>query len=183
MYYLISILLGLIPEVLYFTMFLICTKNIKDKKIRLFLFMSIIYFICMLVQQYQIIYYVLFIGLVYLLLKILYKDKTQIIDTFVISLSSIYLTLLTFICFIFLKEDLSNYYLLYGLDRILLIIPFIFKNKFNIAYKKYCKLWNRNDNIKRPIKSITLRNISLIILNSFIVLLNIAIMNIVSLIK
>ena len=183
MYYLISILLGLIPEVLYFTMFLIYTKNIKEKKFRLFLFMSIIYFICMLVQQYQIIYYVLFIGLVYLLLKILYKDKTQIIDLFVISLSSIYLTILSYICFIFLNKDLSNYYFLYILDRIFLIIPFIFRNKFNILYKKYCNLWNRNDKIKRPIKSITLRNISLMIINFAIFFMNIYAISIINFIK
>lgn len=176
-------MLGLIPEVLYFTMFLIFTKNIKEKKIRLFLFMSIIYFICMLVQQYQIIYYVLFIGLVYLLLKILYKDKTQIIDLFVISLSSIYLTILSYICFIFLNKDLSNYYFLYILDRIFLIIPFIFRNKFNILYKKYCNLWNRNDKIKRPIKSITLRNISLMIINFAIFFMNIYAISIINFIK
>lgn len=183
MYYLISILLGLIPEVLYFTMFLTCTKNIKEKKIRLFLFMSIIYFICMLVQQYQIIYYVLFIGLVYLLLKILYKDKTQIIDVFIISLSTIYLTLSSFIPSLFIKEDLSNYYICYIFCRILLFIIFIFKNKFNILYNKYRSLWNRKNEIKRPIKSITLRNISLITLNGFIVLLNLAIISIINFIK
>lgn len=183
MYYLISILLGLIPEVLYFTMFLICTKNIKEKKIRLFLFMSIIYFTCMLVQQYQIIYYVLFIGLVYLLLKILYKDKTQIIDVFIISLSSLYLTILASLSLMLFTDDLSNYYFLYVVSRILLFLPFIFKNKFNQLYKKYCTLWNRNDKVKRPIKSITLRNISVISLNSLIVILNLAIIEIINFIK
>lgn len=183
MYYLISILLGLIPEVLYFTMFLIYTKNIKEKKIRLFLFMSIIYFICMLVQQYQIIYYVLFIGLVYLLLKILYKDKTQIIDVFIISLSSLYLTILASLSLMLFTDDLSNYYFLYVVSRILLFLPFIFKNKFNQLYKKYCSLWNRNDKVKRPIKSITLRNISVISLNSLIVILNLAIIEIINFIK
>ena len=78
-----------------------------------------------------------------------------------------------------LKEDTSNYYYLYVIDRFLLFMPFIFKNKFNVIYKKYCNLWNRNDKEKRPIKSITLRNISLILLNSFIFIANITIINII----
>ena len=44
MYYLLSIVLGLIPEVLYFTLFLSYTKNLKGKKIRLFVLTFILYF-------------------------------------------------------------------------------------------------------------------------------------------
>lgn len=173
MYYILSILLGLIPEVLYFTLFITYTKNIKEKRIKLFLLISIAYFLCMLIKQYEVIYYILFVILVYMILKMLYKKKIQIIDIFVFSISTLYLTLLSYICFVFLKEDYSNYYFLYVLDRIGMCLPFIFRNKFNIIYKKYCKFWNRNDNEKRPIKSITLRNISLIIINIVICFMNI----------
>ena len=173
MYYLISVLLGLIPEVLYFTLFIIYTKNIKEKRFRLFFFMSVIYFLCMLIKQYEVIYYILFVVLVYILLKILYKSKVQIIDIFVFSISTLYLTLLSYLCFMFLNKNLSNYYWLYVLDRIGMCIPFIFRNMFNTLYKKYCNLWNRNDKGKRPIKSITLRNISLIIINIVICFMNI----------
>ena len=54
------------------------------------------------------------------------------------------------------------------------------REKFNILYEKYRKLWNRNDKEKRFIKSITLRNVSLISVNLFILLLNITIVNILS---
>lgn len=181
MYYIISILLGLLPEVLYFTMFLVYTKNLKEKKIKLFLLISIAYFLCLLIQKYKTLYYILFVVLVYLILKLLYKEKSQIIDIFAFSISTIYLTLLACICAIILKNDYSNYFLYYSLyfiSRVLLFGIFIFKNKFNIIYKKYCNLWNRNDNIKRPIKSITLRNVSLIMINVSIFILNIAIINI-----
>ena len=46
MYYLVSILFGLIPEVLYFTLFITYTKNIKEKRIKLILLISIAYFLC-----------------------------------------------------------------------------------------------------------------------------------------
>ena len=183
MYYLISILLGLIPEVLYFTLFMIYAKDIKEKKIRLFLLIGIAYFLCILVQQYKIIYYLLFIVLVYGILKILYKKKVQIIDVFAFSLSSIYLTIISAFCILFLNEDLSNYWTLYTISRILLFIPFIFRNKFNGLYKEYCKLWNRNDKEKRPIKSITLRNISLISINIAIFLTNVIAVSIINLIS
>jgi hypothetical protein len=92
-------------------------------------------------------------------------------------------TILSALMLIFLKPDNSNYWLLYSLDRIFLFMPFIFKNKFNLLYKKYCRLCNRNDKEDRPIKSITLRNISLIILNIFIFCLNIAIINLIEFFK
>lgn len=183
MYYVLSVLLGLIPEVLYFTLFISYTKNIKEKRVKLFLLISVAYFLCMLIQQYKLMYYMLLIVLMYFIAKILYRRKVQIIDFFVFSISAIYLTILSYICFLFLKKDLSNYYFLYFIDRVILYLPFIFKNKFNIIYKKYCKLWNRNDNEKRTIKSITLRNISLIIINIAIILMNILAYSIINFLK
>ena len=183
MYYLISILFGLIPEVLYFTLFITYTKNIKEKRIKLFLLISIAYFLCMLIQQYKTIYYILLVALSYVILKFLYKDKTQIIDIFVFSISASYLTILSYVCFLFLKEDLSNYYFLYCCQRILLFLPMLFRHKFNLLYKIYCHLWNRKDKEKRPIKSITLRNISLIIINIAIFITNIIAISIINFLK
>ena len=183
MYYLTGIILGLLPEVLYFTLFLIYTKNLKEKRIKLFLLMSVIYILCIMINQYKTIYYISFIVLVYCILKLLYRQKTQIIDIFVFSLSMIYLTLLATFSLMLFTDDLSNYYILYIIARILLFIPFIFKSRFNVLYQKYCKLWNRNDKEKRPIKSITLRNISLIIINVTIFIINIATLSIINFLK
>lgn len=179
MHYTIGIILGLIPEVLYFTLFLVYTKRIKEKRIKLFLSIALAYILTIFIKQYILLYYLAFIVLVYISLKFLYKEKTQIIDTFVIVYSFFYLSLVSFICFLFMKEDRSNYYILYVIDRILLYIPFIWKTKFNNLYKKYCKLWNRNDKEKRPIKSITLRNVSLIAINFIIIFMNIYMISIV----
>lgn len=171
MYYLVSILLGMIPEVLYFTLFLIYTKDLKDKKFRLFGLISIAYIINIILCDYNVIYNVIFIFLVYLILKLLYKKKTQIIDVFIIIYGSCYLTILSFlVCFAY---DIKTYWICYVIDKILLFSIFIFKKQFNKLYKKYCKYWNRNDKVKKPIKSITLRNISLILMNSIIFIMNI----------
>ena len=183
MYYILSILFGVIPDALYFTLFFVFTKNLKEKRIRLFLLISIFYFMCLIIQQWIFVHYLLFLALMYVILKILYKEKTQIIDVFIIGLAYLWQTILSAILLIFLQKDLSNYYFLYIINLVAMYMPFIFKNKFNVIYKKYCRFWNRNDNEKRPIKSITLRNISLILLNSLILILNMTIINIINFYK
>lgn len=177
---LLSILLGLIPEVLFITLFLMFSKNLKNKKIILFILIAISYIISMFIQKYNIIFYILFIALVYLSLKVLYRKKVQIIDLFLITIPFTWITILSFICFLFFDKSLTNYYQLYVIDRLILFIPLIFGKYYNKIYLKYCKLWNRNDNEKRPIKSITLRNISLIIVNVAIFLMNIYAMSIIN---
>lgn len=183
MYYVIGILFGLIPEVLFMTLFLSFTKNIKERKIILAVCLTISYLISIFIQQYKILLYVLFIFLIYISLKITYKKKTQIIDLFVGSIPFMWISILSYICFLFLKEDYSNYYFLYVIDRIVLFIPLLFKKQLNMLYKKYCKLWNRNDKEKRPIKSITLRNVSLVVINITIFLMNLYVISVINFLK
>ena len=169
----VSIIMGMIPDVLFFILFIINTKQIKDKKIILGICITIAYILCIMIKQYITLYYLSFILLVYIILYLLYRKETQFIDILVFSVATIYLSFVGFICSIFIKSDLSNYYFVLIINRILLFIPFIFKSKFNYLYEKYKKLWNRNDKEKRLLKSITLRNISLISLNIFIFIMNI----------
>lgn len=171
-YFLIGLFLGMLPDTTYFTLFILYSKNFKEKRIKLFIGASLIYIFCIMISQYNLILYILFYILMYAFLKILYKNKVQIIDIFLILIASLFLSLISFLCFCLVKEDFSNYYFCCILNKILIFVPFLFKNKFNEIYIKYCKLWNRNDSLKRPIKSITLRNISLIILNCFILISN-----------
>ena len=175
LYILLTIFVGMLPEIIFFTKFMEYTKNIKEHRIKFFLLIILVYVLCVLVSQYKILYYVGFIFISYIAMKLIYKEKVQIIDIFVISIALMYLTLTSYICFTFVKEDMSNYYLLLIINRITLLVPFFIKNKFNILYNKYKSLWNRNNNIKKPIKSITLRNLSLILLNSFIFIINLLI--------
>ena len=181
LYFLLTIFVGMLPEVIYFTLFLIYTKNIKTKKVKLFFLIMVVYILCILLDMYKIIYYIMFIFLIYLVLKILYKDKTQIIDIFIINVAFIYVCFISYICFLFVKNNVTIYYIMTIINKILLFLPFIFKNKFYKLYKKYCSLWNRNDKENRPIKSITLRNISFISLNLFIFICDIVCLYILNL--
>lgn len=183
MYYLISILFGLIPEVLFLILFVDNIKNFKGKKIKLFMMIGLTYFLCLLIKQYVILYYFLFIIFTYFIFKILYKNETELIDIFIISFATMYLTLVGFVTFLFVDNNLSNYYLMYIVNRFLLFSIFIFKNKIKNFYSKYYKFWNRNDSIKKPFKSITIRNVSLVLINVFVFSINIALNNIINIIS
>ena len=160
------------PDIIYFTLFILYAKKIKEKRAQVLLLISIVYVLCVMISQYNVFYYLMFYFLCYVVIKILYKEKAQVTDIFLILFSSLYLSLISFVAFQFVNKDFSNYYVIAIINKLALFIPFIFRNKFNIIYKKYCEFWNRNDKEKRPVKSITLRNMSMIILNCFLVISN-----------
>ena len=54
---LISIILGMLPEVLFYTYFWIIIKNIKEKKKTFFLLMCIIYFLLIMVRIFILFYF------------------------------------------------------------------------------------------------------------------------------
>lgn len=165
----LSILLGLLPEVFYFIIMIYKIKSLNNKKIKLFILTALTYLICIILIKYQLLFYVIFIFVFYFILKKLYKTEIEKIDIFIIMYLGLYLTLLSFL--IYLPKNNLQYYICYAIDRVFLFIPLLFINKIKLAYKKYCFLWNRNDKTKRKIKSITLRNISIFVMNFIIFLI------------
>lgn len=167
--FIVSLFLGMIPEVAYFTLFLIFTKNLNCKRLKLLLLLAIGYVVLIMICRYKLLFYVAYIVYSYLVLKELYNS--HISDIFTVSVASSYLTLISFTSF----KLFDNYIISYIINRLLLFIPLILVGpNINKMYKKYLSLWNRHE--KGPIKSITLRNISLVFVNIFIVLLNMLIM-------
>lgn len=159
---LINVFLGMLPEVLFFTMFIIYAKNIKEKRWLLFGFIILNYLGTGILSVYSIYSYVLFMIFQYVIIKILYKEDVEYIDIFLITISHMYLFLISLICY----KGFSNYNIALLVNRLLLIVPFLLRNKLNYYYKKYRKSWNRSEDNK--IRSISLRNMSLITLNLFI---------------
>ena len=164
--FIVSILLGLIPEVLYFTLFLVYCKNLKEKRLKLFGLLSLGYIALIMICRYQLLFYVAYVLYSYLILKWVYKS--HILDLFVCSIGLGYMTIVAFIGYIVLG---SNYLVYYIVARVLLYLIFIFRNKFNKVYKFYRECWNRNSDNK--IKSLTLRNLSIVFLNLMIILFHI----------
>ncbi len=174
-----SILLGILPDTLFITFFIVTIKRIRAKKIWLFILVLLSYIICMVVKRYDVIYYTLFIILIYFSIYLVYKDKSNITDTFLIGFTLLYMFLTALVPSLFMKDNLENYYICLLINKILFIIPFIFMKKIRTIYNKYNEYWNRNDNKKRPIKSISVRNISLILLNVLMFFIYLATLSII----
>lgn len=166
---LINILLGALPEVIFFSLYLIFIKQLKTKKILLSIMIFISYIVCIVLYRYVVINYIIFIICVYIILKVLYRNEIKIIDIFVFSIAFFYVSFISWICYFIIP----NYYIAWFPNRILLFIPLFFQDKLRKMYEFYLCLWERNDAIKKPIKSITTRNISLFAINLFIFFANI----------
>ena len=160
-------------EAIYFSLFLIYGKNLKEKRI---LFIGIMIFEYLMITkliQYNIWIHISYIIMTYINLKVLYKEKAQITDIFLFMFASIILILFSGIFAILVYNNITNYIVAIILLRICLFL-FLFFNIKNIngVYKTFYKSWNRNKNSK--IKSLTLRNISIIIFNLMFYSINLA---------
>lgn len=83
-----NILFALLPEAIYFTLFLIYTKGYKTKKFLLFTLLFIGYVVLKLAFPLNIHCQVGFLIYTPVVLKLLYKDKFHISDAFVLVYAS-----------------------------------------------------------------------------------------------
>lgn len=162
---LINILLGFIPEILYFWLFIVIVFDIKERRTLLLCFETVIYLLTMIIKPYDIVYYVAFIVLEYLVLHKMYKDKIKIADAFMLVLALIYIAVAYTIAYAFSNGAYSNYFISLVASKILLFIPFIFRKQLRKTYLKFRVLWDKPRTLeeKRRLKSITLRVICLVL--------------------
>lgn len=158
----LSIIAGMIPDVLFFTLFISYSKNAKEKKKSLFMLIMIAYILCIMINRYQYVYYTVMIVMIFLILKVLYKEEIQSVDLFLVTIGIVYVMLISFISFKIFGNDEKYYYIALIINKILIFIPLFFKRKLHEIYRKYLLLWDRNKSKKRGIKSITIRNLSII---------------------
>lgn len=169
----LQIILGYLPEALFFTLFLIYSKNIRNNKIKLFILMFIEYLLLKHFIKYDVYFQLSYTFMTFLILKVLYKDKANILDIFMFALSSIALILVSIISYLLILYTCKSFIISLILNRFLLFgIFYVYKDKLNSLYLKIAKLWNRH-NYKNKIRSLTLRNIMVIIFNSMFYIINI----------
>lgn len=175
---LILVFLEKIVEAIYFAMFLIIGKNIKNKKL---LFIGIMVFEYLMLKyfiKYSVYFQLAYTFMTYVTLKVLYKEKAQITDIFLFTVASLTLIAISFISYMPFyiitngNVQLKEYLIALILNRALLSFAIICGNKFiRKTYKKFCCLWNRHA-IPNQIKSLTLRNISITTFNLMFWLIN-----------
>lgn len=166
------LILEKVCEAIYFSMFLIFGKRLKEKRILFTCIMIVEYLLLKTVLKYNIWFNISYVFITYIVLKVLYKEKAQITDIFLFASASIILIIFSVICAMIALLT-NNYYIALILNR-LLLFAFVFfaRNKINNLYVKFYSCWNRH-NDKKKIRSLTLRNISIIIFNIMFWALNV----------
>lgn len=160
MYFLVSLLLGIFPDILYFLIYISKIKKLNLKNnLLLFFLLTVIYFLFIFLKQRNFYLYILYDIALYFVLKFI--CKSQINDFFLIVFLELYYYLISCFCFFCIQ----NYTIAFILNKILMFLPLFFIKHIEKAYKTYNYLWNRNYKQKNLIKSLTLRNISLTLMN------------------
>lgn len=160
----LSLVLGAGLDSLYYYLYISKIKEIKNKKVLLYSLIFISYVVLFMILRYNLYLYLIFYIYIYLILKFIYKS--QINDFFITVFLDIFYISVSALCFFLIK----NYILALLIDKLLLFAPLLFIKKIRFLYNKYCNFWNRNSNIKTPIKSLTLRNCSLVCFNLIILI-------------
>lgn len=164
MNFIISLLLGMLPEVIYITAMTSYLEGIKAKRIRLFLLNCLGYIVLIMICRFELLFYIAYIIYLYWVLKL--NFKTHITSFFMISVVFSSIAWVSFICSFW-----SNYYVGYIISRFMLVILYLCRDSFYILYRRYKACWNRNTTHK--IKSLTLRNCSLVFINITIIVFNV----------
>ncbi len=172
-----QLLLGQIPEAIYFALFMIFTKQLKERRI---LFASIIiieYVLLFNVFKESYISHIIFFISMYCLLKIFYKEKCQIIDIFALGIASIILMVTSAILYLIVWKTVNVFMVYVILHRIVLfLILILFKDKLPKIQNLYKKLWNRNDGVPKKMKSTTFRSLNLVVFNLMFYIINLGIL-------
>ena len=171
---LFELIFGQIPEALYFALFIIGVKQLKEKRFIFTILMILEYILLLNIFPYSIWFHILYFITYYLIMKLLYNDKCQIIDIFTLGIASLILIISCIILYVIIWFTIHNMVIYSILNRLFLFIfLFIFKNKLYKIQDIYKKLWNRNDKIKKKIKSTTFRALNLVVFNFMFYIINI----------
>lgn len=170
---LIYIVLEKVLEAIYFSLFLIIGKNIKEKRLLLISIMILEYLVLTYFIEFNVWFQFIYTFMSFVNLKILYKEKAIITNIFLFAFASIFLIFFSILTYVSAIVTYENYLISLILNRILIFtFIFIFRNSIKDKYKEFCSLWNRH-NHPNKIKSLTLRNISIITFNLMFWFINI----------
>ena len=170
---LLEILIGQIPEAIYFALFLILTKKLKEKRL-IFTLLSVFEYVLLFnIFKSNIMVHIIYTIFMYCLLKVFYGKKCQVTDVFTIGIASIILMIVCIVLYGIMSVILPVYFVYAILTRVAIFaILFIFRNKLNRIQKMYKKLWNRDDKVKKKVKSTTFRSVNLVIFNLMFYVIN-----------
>ena len=144
------IFLEKILEAIYFSLFLIIGKDLKNKRILFTLLMIFEYLLLKSFFHFNVAFQVSYTFMTYLILKVIYKEKAQITDIFLFAATSIILIIVSVISYLSVYYTIKNYYVAMVLNRVILFTFLYFsRNKIRAYYVKFYSLWNRRHKPKK----------------------------------
>ena len=171
----LQLFLGQIPEAIYFALFMIFTKELKEKRILFIVLMILEYILLKQFIHFNIWFQIVYTGITFVILKVLYKEKAQITDIFTFTIASIFVLLVDVPSYFIVHTFTDNFIVYVIIARLTLFcVTILLKNKLPKIQKVYKKLWNRNDSKKKKIKTTTFRSLNVVIFNITFYLLNMA---------
>lgn len=169
----LELIVGQIPEAIFFSLFMIYAKGLKEKRILFTILMVVEYIILTRFLIYNSWFQIIYTFMVFIILKLLYKEKAQITDIFTFTIASIVVILICAILYSIVWFTINNYLIYAILTRIFMFaFIFLFKNKLNKIQNLYKKLWNKNDR-RKGIKTTTFRSLNIVIFNIMFYIINI----------
>lgn len=170
----LEILIGQIPEAIYFSLFMIFAKNLKSKRILFTALMVAEYLLLKQFINFNIWFQIIYTFMTFVILKVLYKEKAQVTDIFTFAIGSVVLMIISIVSYFIVWKTVNIYYVALALNRILIILFLILTyNKLYKIQNLYKRFWNRNDKIKKKMKSTTFRALNLVIFNIMFYIINI----------
>ena len=144
------IFLEKILEAIYFSLFLIIGKNLKEKRILFTLLMILEYMLIKNFFSYNVAFQFSYIFMTFLILKVLYKEKAQITDIFLFGAASIILIIMNIFTYLTALATYKNYFISLIFNRILIFIfLYVFRKPIRNLYVKFYSLWNRRHKTKK----------------------------------
>lgn len=101
-----ELLMGKIPEAIFCALFIIVNKEIKEKRFIFTILMIVEYLLLKYALPYNSWFQILYVVLTYLTLKIIYKDKSQITDIFIMVLAYIVIVITGALCYYLFSKNL-----------------------------------------------------------------------------
>lgn len=168
-----NLLVGQIPEAIYFSLFMIYTKRLKEKRLLYITLMIVEYVLLIQIFPYNIWFQVLYTFISFLILKMIYKEKSQVIDIFIFSIASIIMMTISASIYFIAYFTYKNIFICVTLQKILLFaFIFTFKDRLYNIQKLYKKIWNRKFDKTYKIKTTTFRAINVVVFNFMFFVIN-----------
>ena len=174
---LLIVFLGQIPEAIFFSLFMIFVKSLNEKRLLFTGLMIFEYLFLISLLEFNVWFQILYTFITFIILKMLYKEKAQIIDIFTFTIGSLIMGIIDGVTYFIIWKTMNNYVIYVILVRIVQLLFFIiFHKKLYKIQEIYKKFWNRN--IQRPnkIKSATFRSLNIVVFNLVFYFINACIM-------